>query len=240
MVLANAQAPEGKRRENPNPWLLLDAADTLFETAKRRVYTGKIPDRKSTTMGSSSPPPDAVHPVLEELPKWEMLAEVLAEVERDYYFSPVPQDDSSGAILVMCGDLATCSQLREYLQTMHVQSEEPKENDDKAEQSISAAFMLRRKIRGYIQWKRNFTRITASLEAENEKPSNGPVEARGVQSFRGRAPINKRRRVRGTSSAASAAGRMDFGARTAGDRDSHMAHLLDELRVTEAEAQQKE
>src|ERR1700761_11843 len=102
-VLANAQAPEGKRKENPSPWLLLDAADTMFDTAKRRVYTGKIVDARMTANGSSSPPPDALHAVLEELPKWEMLASILEEIETDVYFNPVPQDDSSGAILIMCG-----------------------------------------------------------------------------------------------------------------------------------------
>ena len=241
-VLANAQAEDGKKRQNPSPWLLLDAAHTMFQAAKQRVYKGDLVERGGIANGrSSSPTGNIVQPVLEELPKWEMLAEVLDEIERDYYFNPVPQDDSSGAILVMCGDLPTCSQLRDYLESMHVlpEDKEPDEDEPEPEQKGSGSFMLRRKLRNYVHWKRNFTRITATLQAENETAANGSGDAKG-QAMRGKAPASKRRRVRGGSTTATSLGRMDSGARTAGDRDAHMAHLLAELQVTAIEAQQKE
>jgi DNA excision repair protein ERCC-4 len=237
-VLMDAQPPEGKRKENPSPWLLLDAADTLFETARRRVYTGKLDDGKEGPNGQNSGGSDTLHPVLEELPKWEMLADVLAEIEQDVYFNPVPQDDSSGAILIMCADHATGVQIREYLQSMHVRSDEANGEDD-AEQTVSASFMMRRKLRNYIQWKRNLGKISASIEAENQKQANGQADGRGTTASRGRQPANKRRRVRGASSAASGPGR-DYGGHTAGDKDAHINNLLASLELTEAEAQEKE
>ena len=241
-VLANAQGEDGKKRQNPSPWLLLDAAHTMFQTAKQRVYKGDLVERNAVANGRSfSPTANAVQPVLEELPKWEMLAEVLDEIERDYYFNPVPQDDSSGAILVMCGDLPTCSQLREYLESMHVQPEDKVVEEDEPaeeEQKGSGSFMLRRKLRGYAHWKRNFSRMTAALQADNETAANGS-DAK-AQTMRGRAPASKRRRVRGASTTAASLGRNDSGARTAGDRHAHMTHLLAELQVTAIEAQQKE
>jgi DNA excision repair protein ERCC-4 len=98
--------------------------------------------------------------------------------------------------------------------------------------------MLRRKLRNYVDWKRNFNKITASLQAEIENTTNGTSDSK-AQPLRGRAPANKRRRVRGASTTATTLGRTDTGARTAGDRDAHMAHLLNELQVTAVEAQQK-
>ena len=78
-VLAASQPPPGTTRQNQSPWLFLDAADTIFTTAKRRVYTGKV---SNADLAHSDVVPDAVDPVLEELPKWAQLAEVLQEIEQ--------------------------------------------------------------------------------------------------------------------------------------------------------------
>lgn len=239
MVLAAAQPEGGKRRDNPSPWLLLDAADTIFETAKRRVYRGKIVEARLAGDGTSEQPPDAVHPALEELPKWPILAEILEEIEGENYHNPMPQDDSSGAILIMCGDGATCRQVGEYLESMHVKADDQDDVEDDAERKDSASFYLRRKLRNYIQWKRNFSQITASLQSDAEAV-NGASDNRAAQSYRGKPSTNKRRRVRGFSSVAGAPGRVAFGNRTAGDRDAHMAHLMAELQLTKQEAEQKQ
>jgi DNA excision repair protein ERCC-4 len=42
-----------------------------------------------------------LRPVLEEQPKWKLLADILDEIERDVYFNPVIRDDSYGTTL-MC------------------------------------------------------------------------------------------------------------------------------------------
>jgi DNA excision repair protein ERCC-4 len=238
-TLAAHSPPPGSTRQNQSPWLFLDAAHTIFDTAKRRVYTGKT-DEKSSADGQVL---DILHPVLEEQPKWALLAEILEEIDRDLYFNPVLRDDSNGTILIMCTDTATCRQLREYLQNMHVRTEaEDADGDEGQEHAPSAAFMLRRKLRDYLKWKKEFAKISAALFAENQKALSGAVDTRpGVNgSYRGKAPPNKRRRVRGGGKAGSAPSRAVNGSiQAAEDEPLQVATLLSEIRPTDAEALQK-
>ena len=233
-VLAASQPPPGSTRQTQSPWLFLDAAHTLFDMAKRRVYTGKLLD------GSASEN-DGLNPVLEELPKWSLLAEILEEIERDVYFNPLSQDESSGSILIMCGDQGTCRQLREYLQTMDLTDPEVRNgtgDDDEAtdEKRQSAKVMMRRKLRNYLLWKRDFARVSNNLFAENQKAINGATSHTGGQANRGRAPPNKRRRVRGGGAAASAPTRTASGSvNVAGDKDAHIQALMYELAPNEME-----
>jgi DNA excision repair protein ERCC-4 len=219
--------------------LFLDAAHTIFDTARRRVYTGKTDD-KSSGDGASL---DTLHPVLEEQPKWALLADVLEEIDRDLYFDPVLRDDSNGTILIMCTDTATCRQLREYLQTMHVRTDEKEaDGEDEAGNAPSAAFMLRRKLRDYLKWKKEFAKISAALFAENQKALNGATDNRAGSnsSYRGKAPPNKRRRVRGGGAAGSNPTRAANGSiQAAEDKPLQVATLLSEIRPTDAEALQK-
>ena len=117
-ILAAHQPPPGSNRQNQSPWLFLDAANTIFETAKRRVYAGKAVDGEVAE--GIARLPSTLSPILEEQPKWALLAEVLDEIERDAYFNPGLRDDSNGTVLIMCTDRGTCAQLREYLQNMQV------------------------------------------------------------------------------------------------------------------------
>ncbi|KAH9875236.1 hypothetical protein J1614_004727 [Plenodomus biglobosus] len=239
-VLAASQPPPGSTKQNQSPWLFLDAADTIFTTAKRRVYKGKISNAELAS--SSNAVPESLEPVLEEFPKWTQLAEVLQEIEQDAYFNPTPQDSSNGSVLIMCGDQGTCSQLREYLQTMYVEAEGAvKEEDADDDHEPSAKFMMRRKLRNYLTWKRDFSKVSAALFSENQKAINTSTD-RSVQSGKtsGKPPPNKRRRIRGGGNAGAGSSRSDTGAiRTAGDRDSHIASLMAELEPTDLEAAQK-
>lgn len=243
IVRASSQPPaewQQTSRQAMSPWLFLDAADTLFETAKRRVYTGKItePDKLSATGVGS------LHPVLEELPKWNVLVDVLEEIERDVYFNPTTGDSSSGAILIMCSSTATCAQLRELLQTMHTDSEAMNGEAGDAQQDDTktpGSTLLRRRLRNYIKWKLEFAKVSDALFQENQKSINGQTEQKSVQLNKGRAPPNKRRRVRGSSAVASGPTRADSDAiRTAGDRNAHIQSLMAELQISAAEAEQKE
>ncbi|KAF2753550.1 DNA repair endonuclease XPF [Pseudovirgaria hyperparasitica] len=235
-VRAASSPPPGSTRQNQSPWLFLDAAHTIFDIAKRRVYTGDVKN-VDIDRGRS----DALRPVLEELPKWDLLAEILQEIEQDVYFNPTIQDGSSGAILVMCGDQDTCRQIREYLQTMHVVPTDKTEgagNDVPEEpRGPSGTFMMRRKLRNYLNWRRDFTTVRATLFSEHQKSinSNGSTEQRALQN-KGKAPPNKRRRIRGGGAAGP--GRNDIGY-TAGDKDTHIASLLSELAPTDIETAQK-
>jgi DNA excision repair protein ERCC-4 len=238
-VLAASQPPPGSTKQNQSPWLFLDAADTIFTTAKRRVYKGKL--AAADLSNSANVMPDSLEPVLEEFPKWTQLAEILQEIEQDAYFNPTPQDTSNGSILIMCGDQGTCSQLREYLQTMHVKPEgvaEDEEDDDEP----SARFMMRRKLRSYLTWKRDFSRVSAALFSENQKAINDNDKSAkgGKGQVSGKPPPNKRRRIRGGGNPGAGPSRADTGAiRTAGDKEAHIASLMAELQPTELEALQK-
>lgn len=245
-VLAASSPPPGSNRQNQSPWLFLDAAHSIFDTAKRRVYTGKMAD--GNTFHAAHGIPDSLHPVLEELPKWALLAEILDEIERDMYFNPQPQDQSNATILIMCGDRSTGSQIREYLQSMWTIPENTEKDgkesngDDFLSQKPSAKSMMRKKLRNYLLWKRDFARVSTSLFQENQKAINGGTDQRklGGDKGRGGAPLNKRRRMRGGAAAAAITTRAANGAiHITGDKDSHLASLMNDLTPTEAEAAQK-
>jgi len=84
-------------------WLFLGAADSLFVNAKLRVYG------ESKTKTSES----AVY-TIEECPKWQVLKDVLKEIqddiESDKELSPTPTD-----ILVVTEDERSCNYISEYL-----------------------------------------------------------------------------------------------------------------------------
>lgn len=230
--------PPGSTRQTQSPWLFLDAAQTIFDTAKRRVYSGNRKADPDTNI-------DALRPVLEEQPKWAVLAEVLEEIDRDLYFEPAVRDDSNGTILVMCSDTNTCRQLRDYLQTMHVKPRVEKrveEFHDPEEDKPSAAFMMRRKLRNYLKWKREFAQVSAALFSENQKALSGAVDPRlGHAHSKSRGPPNKRRRVRGGGVVGAGPGRLDNGSIAQYfEKPGEVAELMAEVQITEEEAKQKE
>lgn len=214
----------------------------MFETAKRRVYTGKAV--VSSGGGNGSLLPESLSPVLEEQPKWALLAEVLEEIERDAYFNPTIRDDSHGTILIMCSDQSTCRQLKEYLETMHVSRESADRGkpEESSTPKPSAKFMMRRKLKNYLDWKRQFARVSVVLSSENEKALEGFTDQRnGAPGNRGRAPPNKRRRVRGGSATATGGGRSVNGnVQGVEDKDGQVANLMAEVQLAEADAAQKE
>ncbi|ROV94162.1 hypothetical protein VSDG_05672 [Cytospora chrysosperma] len=235
---AHSPAP-GSTRQNQSPWLFLDAAQTIFETGRKRVYSGVNKPGADSNI-------DSVRPVLEEQPKWAVLAEVLEEIDRDLYFEPPARDDSNGTVLIMCADTATCRQLRDYLQTMHVKpkAEQQKKkiviggDDDEEEDGPSAVFLMRRKLRQYLQWKREFAKVSATLFAENQTALKGATDPRLQKN--NRAPANKRRRVRGGGSMATSLGRAENGSiMPYVEKHNEMSELMAEVEITEEEAKQK-
>ena len=209
-ILAAHSAPPGSTRQNFSPWLFLDAAHILFQTAKSRVYRGKLDGAK---LSSSTGLPTALEPVLEEQPKWAVLSEVLDEIDRDLYLNPVALGDSNAAVLIMCGDQSTGRQIREYLQTRHMRPdshESETEEFDNSNHGPSAQLMMRRKLREYLMWKPNFKKANENLygtkpkqKCAGEVPGYSSLSSAPVARYPGRAPPNKRRRVRGGSSAAA-------------------------------------
>lgn len=230
--------PPGSTRQNQSPWLFLDAAQTIFDTARRRVYSASA---KAAARESDI---DTLRPVLEELPKWAQLAEVLEEIDRDLYFEPPVKDDSNGTIMIMCSNVDTCRQLRDYLQTMFIKPKMQKKGDEDEEDAHkpTAAFMMRRKLRNYLKWKRQFAQVSATLFAENQKAINGAADTRPgqVRSRGGRVPANKRRRVRGGGNVGAAMGRAENGSIMQYiEKPTEVADLMAEVQITEEEAEQK-
>ena len=237
-VLAAHQQPPGSTRQNQSPWLFLDAANTIFQTAKHRVYSGKPGESETPTATRTLP--EMLHPVLEEQPKWSLLAEILDEIDRDLYLKPMVRDDSNATILIMCSDQGTCRQLREYLHNMHVRQEKSprpdgfeSDKDSGDEETITkptADFIMRRKLRNYLNWKKGLARVSASLFNENQKALEGFTDQRSANGTRGKGPPNKRRRVRGGSAVASGSSRFqDGGLQFANDQNAEVLKLLAEV-----------
>ncbi|KAK5073596.1 DNA repair protein RAD16 [Lithohypha guttulata] len=243
-ILATHSPPPGSTRQNQSPWLFLDAADTIFRTAKDRVYSGTVKDKEALPSNSL---PDTLSPVLEEQPKWALLSEILTEIETEHYFNPQLRDDSSNSTLIMCNDGRTCRQVREYLETMHVKPRPQDMNNgiaphqEEAEnQKGSAEFMLRRKLREYLNWRKTFTTVSSQLFDANQKSIND-IKNNGINPrLSNKPPPNKRRRMRGGGnigslrrSGSGAVGQLD-------EKEAQVNVLLAELRPTEAETMQKD
>lgn len=236
---AHSPAP-GSNRQSQSPWLFLDAAQTIFDTAKKRVYRGVNKPGSDTNI-------DSLAPVLEEQPKWAVLADVLEEIDRDLYFQPPARDDSNGTILIMCSDTATCRQLRDYLQTMHVKVKAEQQrkkvvheggDDEDDDDGPSATFLMRRRLREYLKWKREFAQVSAQLFAENQNALKGASDPRLQRG--GRAPANKRRRVRGGGSVATSLGRAENGSiMPYVEKPNQVAELMEDIQATEEETKQK-
>ncbi|XP_076647013.1 DNA repair endonuclease XPF mei-9 isoform X1 [Halictus rubicundus] len=77
-------------------WLMLDSVDTLFKTAKNRVYNEKT--------GELKPEPN---------PKWAALTEILLEIQNQ--IKTRKDGENVEKILVLVHDSNTCRQLKNYL-----------------------------------------------------------------------------------------------------------------------------
>ena len=239
-VLATHSPPPGSTRQNQSPWLFLDAANTIFTCAKARVYSGKVEDRGELPTSNL---PDSLTPVLEEQPKWAVLSELLQEIEMLSYRNPELQDESSSTVLIMVEDQRTCRQVKEYLQTMHVKPRPEDMNNGQAPHEIeeeeargSAEFMLRRKLRDYLSWRKTFAQVSASLFEENQKSLSDIKGTSAAARINSKAPPNKRRRVRGGGALGINPSRNANGAlATIADKAAQVASLLAELQPTESE-----
>lgn len=244
-VLATHSPPPGSTRQNQSPWLFLDAANTIFTSAKGRVYKGNVEDRGDLPTSNL---PDALTPILEEQPKWAVLSELLREIEVASYTNPEVQDDSHNTVLIMCEDQRTCRQLKEYLQTMHLKSQPEDTSNGQAPHELeeekakgSAEVLLRKKLRDYLSWRRTFAQVSASLFEENQKSLNDIKGTSAAARLNYKAPPNKRRRVRGGGALGINPSRSANGAvATVADKAAQVASLLAELQPTESEALQKD
>ncbi|ETN40204.1 uncharacterized protein HMPREF1541_04480 [Cyphellophora europaea CBS 101466] len=233
-VRATLSPPPNSTKQNSSPWLLTDAADTIFTIARDRVYSGRVEEKSDSTPQKI---PEGVRPVLEEQPKWALLAEILSEIEYDAYLNPAT-GEASNTVLVMCNDQRTCRQIKEYLQTMHIKPELDNEANGQAPHEVeeeqekgSGEWMMRRKLRDYLYWRKTFNRVQSALFDENLKSLSDLKNSSATSRLNAKGqPANKRRRVRG-GGLGGGAGRSS----AAMERDAQVASLLDSLRPDEAD-----
>ncbi|GAA5918704.1 hypothetical protein JCM5296_003677 [Sporobolomyces johnsonii] len=167
--------------------------------------------------------PPGVEPVLEEQPKWLLLAEVLEEIENHMHWAPIDPDGySNDTTLIMCNSSDTCATLGDYLS-----------NTDPASGGQN---MLHSKLRSYFWWKAQMSKLSRSLKRTpgfskgQRKSSSSATAAAAPTSIssaakqgkdgrmemsaalkrkdaqRSSAPPTKRRRVRGGGGVGSASG----------------------------------
>ncbi|KAF9269268.1 hypothetical protein L218DRAFT_917010 [Marasmius fiardii PR-910] len=109
-----------------------DVWDALNEAEGLTPAPSKNPKPHATTNSTERPKwlPPTLHPVLEELPKWSLLAEIIEEIEQEILrmentstFAPASGSSAVGekgtnTTLVMCSSTATCNVLTEFLGKM--------------------------------------------------------------------------------------------------------------------------
>lgn len=223
------QPTPGSTLQTQSPWLFLDEAQTIFAAARGRVYSGKISGQISNGLSAG------LVPVLEEQPKWEVLANILDEIEREIYFSPLPDDDSHSTILIMCEedeDNLLYHQLRDYIQAYQ---HSRKLAEDGSSFNLGHP-MLRRRLRRYFRWKQHLPSLRASFQ-EDLRTGRYVTELNHGHSSsrRGRPPQSKRRRTRGGNSAVASSNRVSD-MQTLGDLDpTTMAAAMFALAVTDGD-----
>ncbi|KAI9337340.1 hypothetical protein BD770DRAFT_422590 [Pilaira anomala] len=177
-----ANTPQEGRQMRQSEWLYLEAGNRAIETARKRVYVKKT-DPEFDQLREN--PPDTELPthiklVLEEQPKWALLKNILKEIERDI----LDLNHGEGApILIMVTERRTCSQLKKYISSPE-DSHQP---------------FLTRLAYNFFKWRGNIHKIQTNAVNVTPPPAS-------AASMRGRAPPNKRRRVRGGSTTAVASG----------------------------------
>lgn len=99
------------------------------------------------------------------------------------------------SILVMVEEKRSCSQLKEYVSARSTQSDDS-----------NMTPILSRLARNYFRWKAGIAQINQQLKSELKDQTSGARGFAGQSNLamRGKAPPNKRRRVRGASAIAAA------------------------------------
>lgn len=149
LIDSNTYNEAGNLRQNQSPWMLTDAAHIIFHNARQRCYTvlnkadlpntedadnddedawealrelegGYISQKKTDDRPSWLP--KNIHAVLEELPKWSLVAAALQEIEEEMMrreSTLTAHDPGSNTVLIMTSSVRTAELLREFLDTMN-------------------------------------------------------------------------------------------------------------------------
>ncbi|KAL8283775.1 hypothetical protein RQP46_005207 [Phenoliferia psychrophenolica] len=195
---------EGHEEQADDGW----EEEEVMRAIEESIRAEEEPDDVKRRKARDRELPPRYESVLEEQPKWTLLADVLAEVEEEMYWAPIDTHGvSNDTILIMATSSDTCSTLREFLSAP----------DDDGGQS-----MLHNKLRKYFWWKRDMGKMaknmahvhkTGGFAGQPRAPAVGKTGAvlpaangEGFESAAmkrkreyqtGQAPSTKRRRVRG-------------------------------------------
>ncbi|KAG6373235.1 hypothetical protein JVT61DRAFT_6861 [Boletus reticuloceps] len=235
LAASNTTTAAGTARQNQSPWMLTDAANIIFQTAKRRCYTlsrtnadrtaavidlvddedawDALDDMEGHGVRPPAKPtkpwiPDGMDPVLEELPKWDLLADVLHEIEEEVMRQESLSSYSRGSniVLVMTSSPQSSALVSEFLSKMDVDA--PKGQRGRK--------MMEPKLRRYLYWK---GRLASQKDGKGGTPMQTEKTAPQVSGSTGSAGVSEalqkkdreragrgvnRRRVRGGAPSSTA------------------------------------
>lgn len=238
-------------KPTPSPWLGMDAANVIFTEAKARCFIGDLKAATTTRTSTGTVEstdgidideeeaafgpgpqqrkrfwwlPPGIEPTFEELPKWQLLREVLDEIEQHIHWSgtdlTAPQNNT---ILIMVESERTCLQIRELLSSM------PPFALGQNKKSAPGRTLLRRQLKKYFEWKSFLGNMGTNLRnphfvssaPQSKLAEQGISTANNQNTYEsealkrkeiwegGRAPAHKRRRQRGGSVLGSTSSRRD-------------------------------
>ncbi|KAF7301049.1 ERCC4 domain-containing protein [Mycena indigotica] len=197
-------------KENRSPWMISDVAHLIFDGARRRCYLGNFKPKPPPAQNDDDDGwaaldeldgievqakadvrpqwlPYGLEPVLEELPKWGLLAEALQEIEGDILRIETadmtrkgPPLPGSNVVLIMTSSTRTCRVISEFLST----------KDDSLPRGAQGRAMLMKRLRVYLWWKTTLARRKADgkpgfgmpdiIPGESGFKQGYPTEERGV------------------------------------------------------------
>ncbi|KAI0628176.1 hypothetical protein C8Q77DRAFT_1203995 [Trametes polyzona] len=221
LIAANTTTDSGAARQHQSPWMLTDAAHTIFTYAKRRCYVmNPVPKAKPQPAqvinlvddeeegwaaldemeaeASNGPAcsngkgkekaqprrprkkwlPEGMEPILEELPKWYLLADILHEIEEETMrLAPLLGNQAPGTntVLIMASSLHTCTLIKDFLSTM----------DADAPRGSQGRRMMEDKLRLYLWWKGKLSERRAEGRAPFAMPKGKDASASGPGSGQG-------------------------------------------------------
>lgn len=183
IIQSNTISTSGSVRVHQSPWLLTDAANVIFDIAKRRCFRTIVPTKGKT---AGSPPivdaddedawaaldelnnaapaldngkgkeravlrpawlPETIQPILEEQPKWDLLSEILLEIESEtirFQTNLRPgQMPGNDTVLIMTPSTRSCDLIQEFLGGI---------NPD-ARPGRKGAKMMQRRLKEFLSWR---------------------------------------------------------------------------------------
>ncbi|KAG9077547.1 hypothetical protein FRC06_008852 [Ceratobasidium sp. 370] len=214
----------GVKRANQSPWLYTDAANVLLTSARRRCYVNIAPEHQARARAGAQMDeewavldemegrtdanrgkekgtrpnwlPHNMEPVLEELPKWGVLAEVLKEIDETIIANSMQHSPGTNTTLVMVSDNRSATLVREYLTSMHTHPDAP------------GRAMLENRLKGYVYWKRELSESKSNAKQPETNTNPNPVSEAMKKKDAARAELaGRRRRVRGGGTTGAAVGR---------------------------------